>query len=348
MQSKEHFINAFYGVESRDIAALNSLIGDIETYLIEEDSDIQLKLILHTLYAYVADNTADDFKKCCEAAAPIIEILRKGEWELLELDILVSVLGYIASYSLTVELAQKALSILSKKFANIKHYELKRLRAYFNLSQRLLRAKCFDKVNPQELKAFFDQCVNSAIAICEKKGLTTLKTVLRVRIAVFYGAYNDILNGLKALEDTKDESWIKAAKDEVAGYLYHIDSDSKLSTKMHNFVVGHQIRRRRMERGMSTLDFADAIGSSQSAVNEFERGAKGVRGKRLQDIAKILDVDISYLHGDIKKKSADVVTDDKTQTINHLLSNMCDAEKQHVLDFICSFIKYGRAMNEGK
>jgi len=339
---KEHFINAFYSVRNGNIAALPSLIRDIETHLAEEGSDIQLELIVHTLRTYEEDTTTGDFIRSCEATAPIIKVLHNVEWGLLELEILVSVIGHIASFQLTVKLMKKALSILGKKFTDVKHYDFMKLQIFFNLTLRLLRAKYFDKNNLEEVKALFDQCVKAAIDICDKKGYITFKAVVVVRNAVFYGVYNDILSGIKALEDTKDEAWIKTTKDEVVEYVFHIDSDNKLSTQMLNFCVGHQIQRRRKEIGMSTLDFADAIGSTQTAVNEFERGARGVSAKRLCDIAKVLDVDVSYLFGDVKRPT-DVVADIKAHTINKLVSNMCDADKQYVLELVRGFIKYGKA-----
>ena len=52
------------------------------------------------------------------------------------------------------------------------------------------------------------------------------------------------------------------------------------------------LKKRRKELGISTLDFAGAIGTTQTVVNYFERGNKGVGSPRLYKIAKVLSVDV--------------------------------------------------------
>lgn len=58
--------------------------------------------------------------------------------------------------------------------------------------------------------------------------------------------------------------------------------------------VGARIRLRRTLLGMSQEKLADAIGLTFQQVQKYERGANRVGSSRLFDLAKVLDVQVSY------------------------------------------------------
>jgi transcriptional regulator with XRE-family HTH domain len=58
--------------------------------------------------------------------------------------------------------------------------------------------------------------------------------------------------------------------------------------------VGTRIRQRRTLLGMSQERLADAIGLTFQQVQKYERGANRVGSSRLYDLARILDVPLSY------------------------------------------------------
>ena len=55
------------------------------------------------------------------------------------------------------------------------------------------------------------------------------------------------------------------------------------------------------------------------------------------------DVDVSYLHGDVKKKPTDVITDVRIHTAVKLMSGLNDADKQYVLGLIRGFVRHNKA-----
>jgi len=71
--------------------------------------------------------------------------------------------------------------------------------------------------------------------------------------------------------------------------------------------VGHRIRQRRTLLGMSQEKLGDAIGLTFQQVQKYERGANRVSSSRLFDVARILDVPLSWffdeMPGDVKAKS---------------------------------------------
>ena len=58
--------------------------------------------------------------------------------------------------------------------------------------------------------------------------------------------------------------------------------------------VGQRIRQRRTLLGMSQERLAEAIGLTFQQVQKYERGANRVGSSRLFDLARVLDVQISY------------------------------------------------------
>ncbi|HXL68562.1 MAG TPA: helix-turn-helix transcriptional regulator [Xanthobacteraceae bacterium] len=61
--------------------------------------------------------------------------------------------------------------------------------------------------------------------------------------------------------------------------------------------VGRRIRARRMERGVSQTKLGDRIGVTFQQIQKYEKGSNRVAAGRLQRIAEVLDVPISYFFG---------------------------------------------------
>ena len=69
--------------------------------------------------------------------------------------------------------------------------------------------------------------------------------------------------------------------------------------------VGQRIRQRRTLLGMSQEKLAEAIGLTFQQVQKYERGANRVGSSRLFDLARVLDVPISYFFEDMEAGVAD-------------------------------------------
>lgn len=62
--------------------------------------------------------------------------------------------------------------------------------------------------------------------------------------------------------------------------------------------IGEKIRARRLELGMTTEELGEKIGVQRSAITKYEKDKVDLKGKRLQEIARALDVSPSSLLSD--------------------------------------------------
>lgn len=60
--------------------------------------------------------------------------------------------------------------------------------------------------------------------------------------------------------------------------------------KIDDALIGNQIRTRRRELKMSQTKLGDHLGVSFQQIQKYERGANGVRGSRIVQLAKALNV----------------------------------------------------------
>lgn len=65
----------------------------------------------------------------------------------------------------------------------------------------------------------------------------------------------------------------------------------------HDEDMGHRIRLRRVEIGLSQSDLGTALGVSFQQVQKYEKGINRVSASKLQQIANSLDVPITFFYG---------------------------------------------------
>ena len=68
--------------------------------------------------------------------------------------------------------------------------------------------------------------------------------------------------------------------------------------------VGARIKLRRALLGLSQEKLGEALGLTFQQVQKYERGANRVSASRLHDIARVLDVPISFFFDDLKRAGA--------------------------------------------
>jgi transcriptional regulator with XRE-family HTH domain len=68
--------------------------------------------------------------------------------------------------------------------------------------------------------------------------------------------------------------------------------------------VGSRVRLRRTLLGMSQEKLGEAIGLTFQQVQKYERGANRVGASRLYDLARVLDVPVSFFFDDLKPETA--------------------------------------------
>ena len=59
-------------------------------------------------------------------------------------------------------------------------------------------------------------------------------------------------------------------------------------------LVGRQLRKRRLQLGLSQLGVAEAIGVTFQQIQKYEGGTNRIVASRLFDLAQVLDVPIAY------------------------------------------------------
>jgi len=337
--TKDGIINMF--MKFIDYKKVDEIIYNVESYLSANEYDIQVELLLHTFKAMKAGYFSNDFEEICEVAAPIFELLKMTDWGIIELHILATIISYTPHHTISRDFRNEAIELLDDEFYDNPECVRIKSRLHANLSMRYLCAKYYDGLDPQEINPLFDQCINIAITIYEKREKTELKTALLIRKALFYGECEKISRHMESLEKIKNNPVMEYIKQELVLFLRLLGD--KITKPLLNFLIGHQIKKKRKELGMSTIDFADAIGSNQTVVNGFERGDRGISAPRLFKIAKVLNVDIAYFYGEISEKRTAAITDVTTHKLVQLISTLPENDKEYILEFTKGFIKHKKS-----
>jgi len=339
MTNIHHLIKDLYRLDYSNLKVIDDLIGNIEAHLSAHGSDLKLELALHTIKARKQDELNSGFDKVCEAAEFVVNKLKDQEdWDIIEFDIFCAVLGNIKSYKLTVSMMDKSLDMLERNFKNLPDYEYRKARIFTEMTWRLLRAKFLDQIDPQEVKKLFDTCVKSAMHIWEKLGHVAIRTNLLVREAIFNGNPDEILKCVRAVEDTRDKYWIKSSKDETVEYIRFLKPNVTL--ELHNFMFGWQIKKRRKELGIGTMELANMIGSTQNMINEIERGVKGIGVERIYVIMQALQVqNPSYFFGEPLVSASVVAKDIHEYQAMQLMSGMSEKTKDAAVDFLKKLVE---------
>lgn len=68
--------------------------------------------------------------------------------------------------------------------------------------------------------------------------------------------------------------------------------------------VGYRLRQRRVLVGLSQEKLARMVGITFQQVQKYERGANRIVASRLYELARVLDVPVSYFFEDISQRAA--------------------------------------------
>ena len=80
-------------------------------------------------------------------------------------------------------------------------------------------------------------------------------------------------------------------------------------------LVGGQLRKRRIELGLTQLSVAEAIGVTFQQIQKYERGSNRVVASRLYDLANTLEVPLEYFFAEAQQDaSAGTEADDPATT----------------------------------
>ncbi|KRQ99314.1 helix-turn-helix domain-containing protein [Bradyrhizobium valentinum] len=70
-------------------------------------------------------------------------------------------------------------------------------------------------------------------------------------------------------------------------------------------IIGERIRTRRLEKHISQSELGDMLGVSFQQVQKYEKGVNRVGSSRLMELAKALDIEVSYFLDERKRPPAE-------------------------------------------
>jgi len=339
MKTKEQLITEYRKIKMGDINGLNEVIKNLEIYSNENGLDAQLELVLHMACVRKLDCPGISRESIFKAAKPVIELLQTMGDSFFEIEAIATMLCFTESYELCTRLMKKALDALNTNLADHELREATTLIVFCNMSYRLLYSRFYDKEDPKDIEKLFDHCTKSGVALCEKKGAhrLVLRTILLARQAVFNEDFNGIFETLTALRELKDKGAFRGTQDDIAEFYHKMDKAPP--TKVINLFMGHQIRTRREELGLSREEFGAKVNTDPNYLRMIERGTRGLSRTKLMTYVKALKVDFDYLFGNLSKQPADAITDPKIIKMNEATSPLSEEAKDHVLEYIRSFAK---------
>ena len=325
--TKETLINEAMVLKSGNSKKAEKFIMKLEKFLTEEPDD-ELKLILYTWRTVVVDDNLQGFKKCCEIASPIFDILQSTvDWGYVEFYTLSAAIGYNTDFKKTLEFFEEALEVLSyEEYVNDTGYRSIRIALHCNLCLRILRAKYYDPNSDiAHLQKLFKQSYDYVVERSRHKNLP-YKDMLEVYRAVFENTLEGVEEGLDTLSELIDRKWYNIAKHNIMDLVALMDGE--MSKPLARLLIGHQMRKRRIELGLSISDLAEILGWENVAVGAIERAADGISMQRLRKVAQALGVTLEYFCGD----ESQVYEDDPFITaVRAYTRGASDADKEFIL-----------------
>jgi len=325
--TKEMIINEAMTLKSGNTKKVGKFITKLENFLAEEPDD-ELTLVLCSLKVNTADDNFQGFKKCCEMASPIFDILQSTvDWGYIEFYALSVSIGYSTDFSKTLEFFQEALEVLSyEEYLDDTRYRSVRINMHFNFILRILRARYYDpNADIAQLQKLLKQSYDYIMERSRNKNLP-YKDMLEVYRAVLENKLEEVEEGLDILSKLIEREWYNITKHSIMDLVALMNGE--MSKPLARLLIGHQMRKRRIELGLSISDLAEILGWESTAVAGAERAADGVSMQRLRKVAQALGVTLEYFCGD----ESQVYEDDPfITTVRAYTRGASDADKEFIL-----------------
>jgi len=343
VKTKEQLINEYRKLKMSDVDGFSKVIETLEIYLNENGFDAQLELTLRIARARKIDYLGLGIESSFEAARPAIEMLQTVGDEFFEIEAIATMLHSVESYELAKKLMKKALDALDTKLANHERCEATKLIAFNNMSYRLLYSRFYDNIDRKDVATLFNHCTKSGISLCEKMGAgaLVLRTILLVRQAVFYENFKKIKETLTALKALGNRAVFEAMQDEISEFYHKMDTIPP--KKIINIFMGHQIKTRREELGLSREDLALRVGSDADYIRTVERGSRGLSSPSFMAYVKALIVDFNYMFGNLSKHLKSTADDPTMMEISTLLFALSKKGRAQALEYLRILVKFDTA-----
>jgi len=102
--------------------------------------------------------------------------------------------------------------------------------------------------------------------------------------------------------------------------------------------VGQRVRQRRWTMGMTQQQLADMVGIKFQQIQKYETGANRVSASRLWDIARALDVEVSFFYEGLdapasaRNAKGDVLTDKEAQDLVRAYYAIPETQRRSLFD----------------
>jgi len=290
---------------NQDIEKSNIVKGKMLYYLEVNGSDPQVEDGIRVLDAFSAEFHRSGLEVSSEISAPIFDRLSATEeWDFYDIRLLTAVVGYNESYEKTYEFAEKALKKL-EKHSNEERYAIIKLSIHMNVVNRLLRAKYYDVDNltpTNELEEWFSQYATATMAICDDGGFSIHKGALMVRSGLFHQDDKSVEKGLKLLEKIGADEVYRMMENDISEYNFLIGL--KMSKRQFNRIIGSNIRKKRIEFGLTMEVLSKSMELSNAALGFMERGERGTTSFNLYKLADIFGVPMEYFYAGVNETTS--------------------------------------------
>lgn len=107
--------------------------------------------------------------------------------------------------------------------------------------------------------------------------------------------------------------------------------------------IGRKIQLAREEKGLSQEQLAKALGCSQSALSNYEKGKRRLYLSHMEKLSEILDKPLEYfLESPLSSKdlsASSITSTDLINKINHMLKDL-DEEQLKEITFYIDYLKW--------
>ena len=317
-------------------------------YIENNGEDSQIRDALRVLQLYRVEAIYNDHETCCCIAAPILERMASTcNWDVYDILLFTTVVGYAETYIQAYILAEDVLKRL-EEYSNEKWYAGAKLTVHMNIMLRLLRTKHFDSenlVSLNELKKMFLQHTTAAFALFKSRKFLIFEAVATIRKGLFYKDDDLTMEGFKLLGDNGEFNAYKVMQHEVRQFEFL--AELTITRKQYDAIIGGTVRQLRLDRNMTTEELAELLDVSPWSIGQFERGERGMSGLTIRKLADIFGVSTDALYyGPMATSLESNHHENQLQMLLAYARELAEDEMDYLLSNVRSLLRLSRGKNK--
>ena len=350
--TKEQLIEEFHSIDgNHQTAKIHALLSNISIVAPTLDFDTDLENIRTTLEVWDANFKNESYETLKTLAQPIFDYMEsEPHWSFLDICLLSSVIAHAKTLEGAEMLTQKALATMEEKYLEEKKYWSYRFVIQFNMISRIVRARFQpdipgeEKTDIERLKELMGKYFPYVIQVCKDYDLKLYRHIAGIRQGLFQANYKKVECCLARLKVVlKGQSPIVkrllgSIMDEIV--TYHIFLGIGMTEQQLRYVIGLNIRKRRMRLDISREALAAQLQVGAKYIAGVEQGHKNATGIQLYTIAYILGVDMNYIYYGEQSLTPDFHKRPVDKKLELFLKNLTVNEKE-------KFLQHGLVMMQG-